>query len=449
MMSVTLALCGAAVIGAGDSSPTGAPELAPARATGAVVGVNPAYVGQMTQLEVELWRDNRADNQAAPAFPELHVRGAIAILSPTAPPPEERDADGVTFLVQKRRYLLVAQRPGQLLVPPIGVTVSARGGSSIVLQTQPVELAAMAVPSAGGPPPLVARNVQIRREIEGDLGELRVGDAITVSVRVTAEDTHALVLPLHSWPELAGLTRYPEEPRTSTRAVRGRYRAERVDAATFVARDWGHYTLPPASIPWLDPETGERHEAVAPAVTFRARMNPSLGLGCIGGPEAAARTGGALAALILLAALGLRLARRLTARRARYARVMRTRAERAAFAAVLKAARSGQDGATLTALYRWLHFGLAGVTTLERLREVDHDPQLSRTTEALEERLCESSTAGSPGELVGPLARYRRSKRPAQARGAKLPELNPRVWHADSRERRHAQVESETKTTEE
>jgi hypothetical protein len=307
----------------------------------------------------------------------------------------------------------------------------------------------LAIPSAGGPPPLVARRVQIRREVEGALDGLRVGDAVTVSVRLTAEDTHALVLPQHSSPELAGLTRYPEEPRTSTRAVRGQYHAERVDAATYVARDWGRYTLPRASIPWLDPETGELHEAVAPAITFRARMNPSLGLGCIGGPAAAARAGGVLGSVALLAVLGVRLARRLAARRARYARVTRTRAERAAFAAVLKAARSGQDGATLTALYRWLHFGVPGVPTLERLREADHDPELTRTTESLEDRLCDSARAGSAGELVAPLSRYRRSKRPVPARGAALPELNPRVWRADSRERRHTPGEPATNTTEE
>src|SRR5688572_4628759 len=137
MIRATLVLCGAAAlwgvrdtraapperaaIGAVDSSAPSAPELAPPHATAAVVGPNPAYVGQMTRLGVELWRDSRADNQAAPFFPELHVRGAISILSPTAPPPEEREADGVTFLVQKRSYLLFAQRAGQVQVPPIRV----------------------------------------------------------------------------------------------------------------------------------------------------------------------------------------------------------------------------------------------------------------------------------------------------------------------------------------
>jgi hypothetical protein len=431
--------------GAGGSSTPVALEPAAPRVSAAVIGANPAYVGQMTQLQVELWRDQRADGEAAPFFPEIHVRDAIAILSPTAPPPEEREAGGVTFLVQKRRYLLFALRAGPVEVPPIRVVLPAPGSASLAVETQPVELAAMAIPDMAGPSPLVARGVQIRREVDGDLDGLRVGDAVTVSVHVTAQDTHALMLPAFSGPELAGLTRYLEEPRTSTRAVRGAYRAERVDTTTYVARDWGRHTLPRVSVPWLDPETGEIHEAVAPAISLRARVNPSLGLGCFGGPAAAARAGGALGALLLLVGLGVQLVRRLAARRARYARVARTPDERAAFAAVLKASRAGSDGATLTALYRWLHFGFAGVTTLERLREADRDPQLSRATEALEERLCESSTTGSAGELVAPLTRYRRSQRAPDAPGGKLPELNPGVWRADSRERRHTQGNTQTR----
>jgi len=425
-----------AAIADGGSSAQPAPELAAPHASAAVVGANPAYVGQMTSLVVELWRDNRADNQAAPFFPELRVHGAISILSPTAPPPEEREAEGVTFLVQKRHYLLFAERAGRVLVPPIGILLPAPGGKSVAVQTPPVALDAMAVSSSSASAPLVAREVKVQRVVDGKLDGLRVGDAITVSVRLSAEDTHAVLLPAHPAPDLPGLTRYLEAPRTTTRAVRGQYQAERVDTATYVARDWGRYTLPPVSIPWLDPETGKLHEAVAPAVSFRARMNPSLGLGCIGGPAAAARAGGWLGALLLLAVLGLRSARRLAARRARYARVPRSEDERAAFAALLKAARSGLDGTTLTALYRWLHFGLAGVPTLERLREVDHDPQLSRTIEALEDRLCKTSEAGSARELCAPLARYRRSQQPVRERGAVLPELNPSVWRADSRERR-------------
>src|SRR5688572_7484872 len=172
----------------GGSSTQPAPELAPPRASAAVAGANPAYVGQMTELEVELWRDNRADNQAAPFFPELRVHGAISILSPTAPPPEERRAEGVTFLVQRRHYLLFAERAGRVLVPPIRILLPAPGGKSVAVQTQPVALDAMAVSSASGSAPLVARQVRLERVVDGNLDELRVGDAVTLSIRLSAED---------------------------------------------------------------------------------------------------------------------------------------------------------------------------------------------------------------------------------------------------------------------
>ncbi|HEY6725730.1 MAG TPA: hypothetical protein VI197_16965, partial [Polyangiaceae bacterium] len=394
------------------------------RAEAALVGPNPAYVGQMSQVEVSILRDDRATNKPAPFFPEVRVRGAVCVLSKSAPPPEVREIAGVPFLVQKRRYLVFPEQAGQLTIPGVGITVADGNGAMQVVSTKPVELKADIPSGTAGRVPVVAKDVQVERSIDADLGALRVGDSFTVRVKVTAVETDAIMLPPIEAPDVAGLARYPGEATSTTNAERGRYRAERVDSVTYVANEWGFFTLPRISVFWLDPSTGRYDEAVADAVSFRARVNPHLGAGCVGGPQAAAKLSGSLLLLVAAVFVTLRLRRHLRAVRARRARVQQTAGEKVAFAILIGAAKSGNDGATLSALYAWLRYALAsGVPTLERLRASGANKPLVKATEALEQRVAAGSKRGTPFELVPPLERYRKSSKPPSPRDT-LPELN-------------------------
>jgi len=396
------------------------PPLAAPRAQARVLGANPSFVGQMVHLEVELLRDDRAQAKPAPFFPEIRVRDAIALLSKSAPPPEQRVIEGIPFLVQKRRYLLFAQVPGTITLPAISIELGDTSDHPISVTTQPLTLHADAPRGAGSQVPLIARNVQLHRKLDGNLASLAVGDAFSVTLELTATDTDPVVLPQLSLSDIPGLSRYPAESTTTAHADRGEYQASRTVSATYVAREFGFYHLPRVSVLWLDPSTGQYAHALVPPLSFRARVNPHLGTGCMGGPQSMARWGGALFAGLLLCALGLRSFRRFSARRAARAQVKRTAQETAVFDQLRQAAHAGDDRATLSALYRWLLVaGPRSVTLHGWLAQVSDDA-LRTTTTQLEQRVTSGTGSGHAADVLAPLDRYRKSHRPAHSAAQRL-----------------------------
>lgn len=418
-----------------DAAPV---ELVAPRASARMVGPNPAYLGQLVEIEVELVRDNRGPNDAV-FFPELQVPGAITVASKSVPPPEERIEEGVHFLVQKRRYLVFPQQEGRLDIPPLKLSVFMGAGAGtgagageieVEVTTQALTLQADLPRGASKRLPLVAREVTLERKIDGDLDHLRVGDAFSVSLKLRAEQTDPVLLPELELPELERLTRYPGQASTQGSAERGTFHAERVDQATYVAQDWGPATLPRVSVLWLDPTTGEYSEATAPALSFRARVNPKLGASCLGRPESAVKVGGVTGLLVLLGLALLRLVRRVSGERRKRALVPKTKEERLDFAALKRAARSENAAATLTALYRWMKHTAGAPTTLAQLRRHHEDPELRSTTSALEERVARDENTGPSSALpstalIRPLERLRRVSR-RKDRSGRLPQLNLR-----------------------
>lgn len=401
-------------------------ELAPPRAIATLQGPNPSYVGQMVRVEVELLRDDRETDKPAPFFPEIRVRDAIAILSEHAPPPESRTIEEVTFLVQKRVYLVFPQTPGDLTVPVIAVSLPGTGGRPLRVLTKPLKIHADVPRGAGSRSPLVAGSVELRRSIDGPLDQLRVGDAFTVTLKLTATDTDPVLLPALSLPEIPGLSRYEGEPSSRARADRGSYQAERTESVTYVATDFGFYKLPRTSLFWLDPSTGNYAEAAVPELAFRARVNPSLGTGCLGGGRAMARVSGLAGATGLLVLLVLTSIRRFRARQRRLAVVQRSQGERAAFAELRVQAESGRDGPTLSALYRWLRFVVPGVPTLRAWLPGDAPDSLHNPIMSLEQRVTTGRGPGQATEIVSPLTRYRRRQRTEDPAVHRLPDLNSR-----------------------
>lgn len=400
------------------------PPLAAPRALCTLHGPNPSYVGQMVQIEVELLHDEREPQPPAAFFPEIRVRNAIALLSAHAPPPEQSEDQGVTFVGQKRRYLVFPQVAGPFTVPAINIELAHAGNDDFTVTTEPLSLQADVPVGAGSRLPLVARNVELSRHIDGPLEQLRVGDAFSVTLQLSAADTDPVALPRLQLPDVPGLARYPGQASSQARADRGEYHAARTDSATYVAREVGFYQLPKVSVFWLDPTTGHYARAEVPAVSFRARVNPQLGAGCLGGPRSVARFGGTLGLVMVLCVLGLKLGRNLAKRRAERSLVHRSPAEAAAFRTLCDMAHSGSDSATLTALYRWLEFSAPTHTTLHGWLERQQDDALRTAALALESRVAQGQGLGLAADVVGPLTRYRRRRHRAPSSHPKLAPLN-------------------------
>jgi hypothetical protein len=95
---------------------------------------------------------------------------------------------------------------------------------------------------------------------------LRVGEAMTRSIRMEADDTAAMLLPPALWGAPEGVAVYPAPPALQDRTDRGVLHATRSERATYVPQRAGQFEVPGFIVSWLSPQSGEVQVLQVPAI---------------------------------------------------------------------------------------------------------------------------------------------------------------------------------------
>jgi hypothetical protein len=226
------------------------------------VGVLPAgevIIGQQTRFFVEILTDTWFSK--APAYPELLIEGAIALMPEQLGSNFSERIEGVAFAGQRRRYLIFPQRAGPLKIPSVqirlGVSEDGRAGQVFTLQTPPLELNVVLPAAAEGIDGLVTTpQLRIRDEWKNPLEGLRVGDAVERRVQINAEQALGMLLPELAFLVPTGIAVYSDQPRLSDHVDRGQYRGERIESVTYVMQQPGEFTLPAIEVHWWNSAAG-------------------------------------------------------------------------------------------------------------------------------------------------------------------------------------------------
>lgn len=111
----------------------------------------------------------------------------------------------------------------------------------------------------------------IERQVDGDLDNLKLGDAIVVTVTAKLQGMPVMFLPELSPPLTApGVESYPQEP-----VLRDGDVAERTEQITYVFNGGGEFALPALSLRWWDQEAQAVAEAAAPEQRFTVAGAPA------------------------------------------------------------------------------------------------------------------------------------------------------------------------------
>ncbi|MGL6152895.1 MAG: BatD family protein [Aeromonas sobria] len=203
--------------------------------------------------------------------------------------------DGETWSHQRWELSLYPQQSGQFEIPAIAVRATVarpEGGSrQITLTTRPQRFAA-ALPDPAltvGGRWLSASNLTLNQtwrssgdnraedDNGSDIGELRVGDAITRTVTASGQDTLSVLIPALI-PTLEGtdqLQPYPAQPRLSDTQERGEYLSTREDQTTYIVQQGGELTLPPLELSWWNSQIGQLETLTLPGQTLRVHHTPA------------------------------------------------------------------------------------------------------------------------------------------------------------------------------
>jgi len=292
-----------------------------------------------------------------PVYPSFDLANAMTRLPPNSSYPISERVGAETWSGITRNYEIYPLIAALYQLDAKTVTVTWADPDTRSPITREVELPAVAFravvpPGAEGLDPYLAgRALTITREIDGNVDELSVGDAIVV--RYTAELTGLAAVflpPMFPDPYAEGAAVYAKAP-----LVEDGHEGEpsrRVETLTFVLETSGELTLPGIELEWWNTTANTIETASVPALSLPVR-------GTLLSVVQPGSTGGnILAGLLLLglAAGGVTARRWLPLLRSRWleAKETRLRSESHAFGELRRSLRTGEARAVHLALLEWL-----------------------------------------------------------------------------------------------
>ena len=228
-------------------------------------------VGEQLYLQVDVLTDTWFT--AAATLPALKLDGARV----QAPGGEAQHTtqviDGHTFYGMRYAYRITPGVAQPFTVPAL--TVSAQPGqASTPLSAQSLPLTFQATQPPGfapGEPVLVASGLRLSQTLTAT--DLNVGDSLTRTLTLQADDAPGLSLPPPAAAAVAGLRLYPQAPAISNLddGRGGITGGQRIDRLVYRVVQGGHYRLPAISVKWWDTRNHRLQVAQLPALVFEAQ----------------------------------------------------------------------------------------------------------------------------------------------------------------------------------
>jgi len=238
-----------------------------------------AYVGQKVLLYIDVMTNTWFAR--APQYPELRIPHAICLeLSQFGTNYSER-IQGETYAVQRKEYAIYPQKAERYSIPALTVNIAyARPGESsveVTLTAPSLEFDARIPEPAQGVDYFVSTpRLEVREQYDRSFEDLKVGDAVTRSITMTADDSVGMMLPPIEFGKIDGMAVYPKASKTENTGDRGQYTGTRLESVTYVMEAEGEYVLPEIKIFWFDLGSQELRVEILKRVEFTVAENPDL-----------------------------------------------------------------------------------------------------------------------------------------------------------------------------
>lgn len=182
--------------------------------------------------------------------------------------------NGQDWQVVRYPLAFYPQQSGILEIPPVNVRFSTSSGygreeKDFEFQTNPMELSVKSPPGVKpGELVITTSSFQLDYNWQPETGAAKVGDAVTLTVKRSAGDISAMLLPPLPVFRTDGLAAYPQSPLVQDRTDRGDLTGERSDSITWVVEKPGTYEVPGIRFQWWDPVRSELKQQVVPGLSM-------------------------------------------------------------------------------------------------------------------------------------------------------------------------------------
>lgn len=193
---------------------------------------------------------------------------------------------GNGYQVTERKYAIFPQQSGTMTIAPLQLDAEVISGGQPRFNgffnrqsTQLKRITSKAVTLEIKPIPetftgghwLAAEKLSLSQEWSGDIGQMRVGEPQTRTLRIAAQGATVGQLPeLHKAPKQVEMKTYPDQPVLNENKGPEGIKALREEKIAFIPGKSGRYTLPAIEIPWFNTRTGQVEIAKLPETTVLA-----------------------------------------------------------------------------------------------------------------------------------------------------------------------------------
>lgn len=232
---------------------------------------NDVVVGEQVQLQVDVLTDSWFT--AAADLPPLQLPGARVQAPDGEAEHLNQVIEGKTFYGMRYRYRITPAVARTFEIPAL--TVQAQPGQAtapLSAQTAPLSFQATQPPGFDpGETVLVADGLRLTQTLTPT--PLKVGDTLTRTLTLQADNTPGLSLPPPGQAEVKGLRRYPQSPIISNLDDgRGHISGgQRIDRQVYRVEQAGHYQLPAISVKWWDSRNHRLQVTRVPEVSVEAQ----------------------------------------------------------------------------------------------------------------------------------------------------------------------------------
>lgn len=214
-----------------------------------------------------------------------------------------REVNGRRYNVVERRFLLIPERSGPLVLPGARFSGQGAGGffddffgrdnGQLSARGPDQTLQVQAIPADAAQPWLPLKNLQLRYSAAPTSG--RTGEAITIEVEATASGATKAQFPELPVPSLGDAAQvFAEPPQYDEIFTGGSPQLKLTRRYSVVAQQTGSLVLPGIEMPWWDVVAGQARTASLPALTLQISQG-SGGLAAPPLPQAQADTAAAIA----------------------------------------------------------------------------------------------------------------------------------------------------------
>lgn len=448
-MTRTFAIAVLAFVAAAACSAWAQQASAPEPILQVTVDPERVVVGQKTTLRIDVLAPNYMTSP--PELPGFQVRNAVTRPLQNVNLSEQRN--GASYAGVRFEFAIHPQEAGSYAVSDQKVKVRYAAEPPAVREEEmalPRVSFEAFIPDAAADlnPFLAAGGLTIEQSVKRSSEQLKVGDSVTRTVTMKAEETPAMLLPPVTFPAVDGFAVYPAQPalQDSTEGRTDALSATRTDSATYILQKPGDYTLPAIDVRWWNTAEKRVETAHLDAVTMQVAANPAVQSAEASAPMARS-TWVAVVDLMadhwrlaLLAALvfgGLiwfapaavqRIAAHHRRRREAY-----LQSEAFAFSRFRQAVRHGEAKAAYFAMLDWLpHVGATRSDhSIEAFKVAAADPRLDREIDAIEAELFAAQRGAghwSRRQLLHSMSAARRRLQPRARHAGKIglpQQLNP------------------------